>query len=91
MENQNIFNRGVAKVKSVVSEVSIEQRDFMKSFVRTCQDAWTLGWHEANGGNLSYRLQLEEVEACRTFFSEVPGDWTPFGLRAQGLQSEFLW
>ncbi len=88
MENQNIFDRGVAKVKNVVSEVSIEQRAFLKSFVRLCQDGWDQGWHESNGGNLSYRMTLDEVAAYRSYFNENPGPWVQLGIQAQGLQGE---
>jgi len=88
METQNIFDRGVAKVKSVVSEVSIEQRDFIKAIVRNCNDGWLQGWHESNGGNLSYRMTFDEVSSCRSYFSDLVGEWTPIGIRAQGLQGE---
>ena len=88
METQSIFDRGVAKVKSVVSEVSIEQRDFIKAIVRTCNDGWLQGWHESNGGNLTYRMSFDEVTACRSYFSEAFGPWIPLGIQAQGLQGE---
>lgn len=90
METQNIFDRGVAKVKSVVSEVSIEQRDFIRAIVRTCNDGWLQGWHEGNGGNLTYRMTPDEVSSCRSYFSEAPGPWVPLGVQAQGLQGEYF-
>ena len=37
--------------------------EFVKNFIRTANDGWEQGWHERNGGNLSYRIRLEEVEA----------------------------
>lgn len=88
MEEQSFLDRGISKVKSVVSEVSIEQRDFTKSFIRVCKDGYDQGWHESNGGNLSYRLSAEELASCRSYFNEVPGPWTPFGVRAEGLRGE---
>jgi len=90
MEQQNIFDRGVAKVKSVVSEVSIEQREFVKSITRICHEGWLQGWHESNGGNLSYRMTPDEVASCRSYFSEAPGEWIPLGIQAQGLQNEYF-
>ena len=36
--------------------MQIRQMDFVREMVRLCEDAWTLGWHERNAGNLSYRL-----------------------------------
>lgn len=86
MENQSIFDRGISKVKSVVSEASIEHRDFTKAFIRMCTDGYQLGWHESNGGNLSYRLNAEELQACRSYFNETPGEWISLGVRAEGLR-----
>ena len=37
--------------------------EFVKNFIRTANDGWEQVWHERNGGNLSYRIRLEEVEA----------------------------
>ena len=33
-----------------------------RDFIKTCTDGWLQGWHERNGGNLSYRMIKEEVE-----------------------------
>ena len=33
----------------------------MKKYILTCDDGWHQGWHERNGGNLTYRLKAEEV------------------------------
>ena len=35
---------------------------FMKGFIKMADDGFQQGWHERNGGNLSYRLKPEEVE-----------------------------
>ena len=34
----------------------------LQRVVRTCNDGWLQGWHERNGGNLTYRLSAAEVE-----------------------------
>lgn len=41
----------------------------LQRFIRLCNGAWKRGWHEANGGNLSYRLSREELDA----FSDEAG------------------
>ena len=28
----------------------------VKGFMRMCNDGWLQGWHERNGGNLTYRM-----------------------------------
>ena len=39
--------------------------EFVQEFIRMANDGWEQGWHERNGGNLSYRLKPEEVEMIR--------------------------
>ena len=29
----------------------------VKGFIRMCNDGWLQGWHERNGGNLTYRMK----------------------------------
>ena len=35
--------------------------EIVKDFMRMCNDGWLQGWHERNGGNLTYRMKEEEV------------------------------
>ena len=48
--------------------------EFVDGFIRMADDGWQQGWHERNGGNLSYRLKPEEVEEAAAFTSEND-DW----------------
>lgn len=79
---QNVLDKGVAaadkaaaSARSAVSGLAVEQQQFAKDFVRMCSDAFSMGWHEANGGNLSYLLTAEEVAACRPYFYTTPSSW----------------
>lgn len=47
--------------------------EFVQGFIRMANDGWEQGWHERNGGNLSYRVKPEEVEAVRENFQERSG------------------
>ncbi len=38
--------------------------EIVKGFMRMCNDGWLQGWHERNGGNLTYRMKEEEVAQC---------------------------
>jgi len=49
--------------------------DFVQGFIRMANDGWELGWHERNGGNLSYRLKPEEVELVKENFDIK--EWQP--------------
>jgi len=42
--------------------------EFVQGFIRMADDGWQQGWHERNGGNLSYRVKPEEVELVKENF-----------------------
>lgn len=79
---QGVLDKGVTVAKGAVSGVAVEQQPFMKAFVRLCTDGWDQGWHERNGGNLTYRLTDEQVGACRPFFYDNPSSWVSMGVQA---------
>lgn len=62
---------------------------FAEGFVRMCNDGWNLGWHERNGGNLSYRMKTEEVKEAESFFSRE-GQWQPIGTSVPALGGEYF-
>lgn len=62
----------------------------MDAFIRMCNDGWLLGYHERNGGNLTYRMTAGEVAACRPFFKEEPLPWVPMGVCGPNLASEYF-
>lgn len=41
---------------------------FLDDFIRMCYDGFLQGWHERNGGNLSYRMTDEDVKAVESKF-----------------------
>ena len=60
----------------------------IKGFTKLCSDGYFQGWHERNGGNLSYRMNEEEVEEMRPFFKE--GEWKDIGTTVKGLSNEYF-
>ena len=62
---------------------------FVQGFIRMCNDGWEQGWHERNGGNLSYRIKPEEVEEVREYL-KMDGEWKPIGTSVPGLAGEFF-
>ena len=61
----------------------------IQQFIRMCDDGFAQGWHERNGGNLTYRMRPEEVEACRGAFTfERP--FVPMGVQADNLKGAFF-
>jgi len=68
--------------------MKVLEAEFVKGFIRMADDGWNQGWHERNGGNLSYRIKKEEVDSVREQFSE--GEWQPIGTNVPGLSGEFF-
>ena len=62
---------------------------FVKDFIKMADDGYHEGWHERNGGNLSYRIRPEEVETIRSRLSDR-GEWTPIGVSVPDLAGEFF-
>ena len=79
---QEMLSQGIDTARGAVSGVAMEQLGFVRGFVRLCNDGWEQGWHERNGGNLSYRLRPEDVDTARKFFDKEPHPWTPLGVEA---------
>ena len=61
----------------------------IRDFTKTCTDGWLQGWHERNGGNLSYRMRNSEVEEMKGEFCEE-GDWKEIGTEVPGLAGEYF-
>ena len=62
---------------------------FMRGFIKMADDGYQQGWHERNGGNLSYRLKEAEVEGIRPRLN-FNGEWLPIGTSVPGLAGEFF-
>ncbi|MCM1145952.1 MAG: rhamnulose-1-phosphate aldolase [Blautia sp.] len=62
--------------------------EFVKGFIRMATDGWELGWHERNGGNLSYRMKAEEVEEVKEELS--PKAWQAIGTIVPELAGEYF-
>lgn len=89
-EAQNFIDRSVNAAHGAVSGVAVEQLPFVKGFVRLCDDGWQQGWHERNGGNLTYRMTDEDIKAARPFFSLEPGEWVNMGVQADSLKGAYF-
>ncbi len=63
--------------------------EFTKGFIRMCNDGWEQGWHERNGGNLSYRIKDEEIESVKDDLS-FDGEWKAIGTCVPQLAGEYF-
>ncbi len=62
--------------------------EFALAFMRMAHDGWLQGWHECNGGNLSYRLRSREVAQVKDAFK--PKKWQPLGVDVPELGGGFF-
>ncbi len=62
---------------------------FAKGFCRMCVDGFYQGWHERNGGNLSYRIKAEEIESVKEDLDDS-SEWKPIGTTVKDLAGEYF-
>ena len=68
--------------------MNILDAKFMQGFMRMADDGYKLGWHERNGGNLSYRIKPNEIDLIKDSFHFQ--DWQPIGTNVPSLHNEYF-
>ena len=68
--------------------MKVLEAKFVEGFMRMANDGWEQGWHERNGGNLSYRIKPAEVESVKEEFKT--GDWREIGTEVKDLAGEYF-
>lgn len=61
----------------------------IRDYIRMVNDGWEQGWHERNGGNLTYRMTDAEIEECRPYFA-TEREWVNMGVKAENLRGEYF-
>jgi rhamnulose-1-phosphate aldolase len=61
----------------------------VRDFTKLCSDGYAQGWHERNGGNLSYRMRDAEVEEIRDLLDEN-AEWREIGTEVPDLKNEYF-
>lgn len=69
--------------------MKILETSFVKGFIKMADDGFLQGWHERNGGNLSYRIKEDEVNSIRSRLS-FNEEWFPIGTSVPGLGGEYF-
>jgi len=70
--------------------MSVLDANIVQEFIKMCDDAWRMGWHERNAGNLTYRMSEEDVMECEIYFDYDNDDWIELGVEAENLSGEFF-
>ena len=76
------------KRKSFPEEVDMDTK-LKREFTKVCSDGYALGWHERNGGNLSYRMKDAEVEEVKDLLNEN-AEWREIGTSVPDLANEYF-
>ena len=69
--------------------MTVLESECLERFTRMCMDGFLQGWHEANGGNLTYRMTEADVEACKADFAPR-GEWVEMGVQADNLKGAYF-
>ena len=69
--------------------MDINNIKFIQNFKKMTNDAYLKGWHERNGGNITYRLTSEDVEAIKDLVNENV-DFNPIGATVKNLANEYF-
>ncbi len=67
----------------------ITELKFMQAYIRMATDGVNMGWHERNGGNLTYRLTDEEVELAKPFFT-YDKPWVETTVKVSNLAGSYF-
>ena len=62
---------------------------FVKDYSKIANDGYTRGWHERNGGNLSYRIKSKEIESVRPLL-DFSKEFVPIGATVKNLKNEYF-
>ena len=69
--------------------MKVLESKFMQDFIKMADDGYKQGWHERNGGNLSYRLKKGEVDAIKgRMYRDTP--WQPIRTGVPGRVRQFF-
>lgn len=69
--------------------MKIQDTRFMKDYIKITYDAWLKGWHERNGGNLSYRIEKNEIKDIEDQLDEN-SEYIPIGVSVPNLADEYF-
>ena len=70
-------------------DMRITDLSFMQGYIRMATDGANMGWHERNGGNLTYRLTAEEAEAAAPYMT-FDKPWEDIGVAVPNLGGAFF-
>lgn len=83
-------NEAINDLNSATAPLRVTGAAFVQGFIRLCERGWQQGWHERNGGNISYRLSPTDVDAVRSCFTQTPESWIDLGFAEPTMGGAFF-
>lgn len=74
--------------RALGGHLKVQDASFFKDFIRMCNDGWLQGWHESNGGNLTYRLKSSEAKDIKECLD--PKKWHDLNLSVPSIAGELF-
>lgn len=68
--------------------MKVLEAKFIQDFIKLCDEGYRKGWHERNGGNLSYRIKDEEIASIKECLHE--DEWHNIGTEVPDLKNEYF-
>lgn len=69
--------------------MNILEQSFVQGFIRMCSDGFYQGWHERNGGNLTYRINDDEIQPIKNLLVK-DREWCEIGTEVPSLANEYF-
>lgn len=69
--------------------MKVLESKFANEFLNMAERCFSMGWHERNGGNMSYRIRPEEVAEVRGDFTDK-NPWVEIGAAIPSMAGEFF-
>jgi rhamnulose-1-phosphate aldolase len=67
----------------------VTEAPFVKNYAKMANEGYLRGWHERNGGNLSYRIKTEEIESVKALL-DFSKEFVPIGATVKNLKNEYF-
>ncbi len=68
---------------------SVTEAPFVKNYAKMANEGYLRGWHERNGGNLTYRIKEDEIEGVKALL-DFSKDFVPIGATVKNLKNEYF-
>lgn len=69
--------------------MKVLEAKFVQDFINMCNEGYLKGWHERNGGNLTYRIKPEEITSiCNEF--NLNCEFLEIGKEVKDLANEYF-